>query len=186
MQKLYCYVDETGQDTKGQFFLVCLVITSSERDMLRALLSQAEGRSGKHKLKWTKATLAQKQAYITTVLSLRDLRGKLLIAEYPQRTDYLTCTIDAIVKGVTHVAQTSYRATILIDALGKHERKIVGTRLRRAQVHVEKVRGVRDEADEFIRLADAVAGFTRDYREGKAYTVRPYTRAQRQGTIVTL
>jgi len=186
MQKLYCYVDETGQDTKGRFFLVCLVITSSERDILRALLSQAEVRSGKHKLKWTKATLAQKQAYITTALSLIDLRGKLLIAEYPQRTDYLTCTIDAIAKGVTRVAQPGYRATILIDALGKQERKIVGTRLRRAQIHIEKVRGVRDEADEFIRLADAVAGFTRDYREDKTYTARLYIRAQRQGIIVKL
>jgi hypothetical protein len=31
-QKLYCYVDETGQDTKGDLFLVALVITGSERD----------------------------------------------------------------------------------------------------------------------------------------------------------
>ncbi len=26
-KKLYCYADETGQDTKGAFFLVAVVIT---------------------------------------------------------------------------------------------------------------------------------------------------------------
>jgi hypothetical protein len=186
MQKLYCYVDETGQDTKGQFFLVCLVVTSSERETLRAALTQLEARSGKHKLKWTKATLAQKQAYISAALSLSDLKGKLLVAEYQRRTDYLNCTIEAIAKGVARVAQSGYRAIVLIDALGKHQRKAVGAKLRRAHVHIEKVRGIRDEVDEFIRLADAVAGFARDYREGKTYAVHPYTRAKRRGVIVTV
>lgn len=29
MQKLYCYVDETGQDTKGVLFSVCCTIARS-------------------------------------------------------------------------------------------------------------------------------------------------------------
>jgi hypothetical protein len=31
-QNLYCYVDETGQDTNGKFFVVSVVIADSRRD----------------------------------------------------------------------------------------------------------------------------------------------------------
>lgn len=40
--KLYCYVDETGQDTMGQLFIVVAVIVASERDKLDRYLEEAE------------------------------------------------------------------------------------------------------------------------------------------------
>lgn len=36
-QKLYCYVDENGQDTKGDIFIVSIVVTGKERDELLVL-----------------------------------------------------------------------------------------------------------------------------------------------------
>jgi hypothetical protein len=33
-----------------------------------------------------------------------------------------------------------------------------------------KVKGLRDESSAYIRLADALAGFFRDYEEGESYT----------------
>ena len=54
-QKLYCYVDETGQDTFGQLFLVSVVITGSERDDLRRQLRKIEKESGKKQKKWKSA-----------------------------------------------------------------------------------------------------------------------------------
>jgi hypothetical protein len=35
-QKFYCYVDETGQDTMGELFIVSVVVSSSQRDELAA------------------------------------------------------------------------------------------------------------------------------------------------------
>jgi hypothetical protein len=49
MQKLYCYVDETGQDTGGQIFIVAVVVTGEERDDLLTLCEQLEKVSGKDK-----------------------------------------------------------------------------------------------------------------------------------------
>ena len=77
MQKLYCYVDETGQDTKGAFFIVALVLINKERDDLRKLLMRAEDDSRKGKLKWKKATRKQKSAYITAVLNAAAFQGRL-------------------------------------------------------------------------------------------------------------
>lgn len=39
---------------------------------------------------------------------------------------------------------------------------------------ISKVRGVRDESHVLIRLADAIAGFIREYEEGNEYARRLY------------
>jgi hypothetical protein len=31
-EKLYCYVDETGQDTRGDLYIVSVVVADDERD----------------------------------------------------------------------------------------------------------------------------------------------------------
>jgi len=41
-QKLYCYVDETGQDTKGELFIVSVVVVGWDRDALAEQLEMIE------------------------------------------------------------------------------------------------------------------------------------------------
>ena len=48
---------------------------------------------------------------------------------------------------------------------------------------VKKVRGLRDENDEFIRLADTFAGFIRAHFEGANYTEQLYERGIDKGVI---
>ena len=50
-QKIYCYVDETGQDTLGELFIVSVVVNSADRDALVAVLEKIERTSGKGKVK---------------------------------------------------------------------------------------------------------------------------------------
>lgn len=38
-EKVFCYVDESGQDTQGILFIVAIVITSHERDQLYEICS---------------------------------------------------------------------------------------------------------------------------------------------------
>jgi len=40
MQKLYCYIDETGQDAGSKFFLVSVVIAEGEREKMVSELYQ--------------------------------------------------------------------------------------------------------------------------------------------------
>lgn len=58
-----------------------------------------------------------------------------------------------------------------------------GASLRRLGIRTRKVRGVRDEGDCFVRLADAMAGFIRDAREGKPYTDILFPKAKERGFI---
>lgn len=45
-QKLYCYVDESGQDTKGKLFVVGIVVTGNEKEELSPLLRLADAIAG--------------------------------------------------------------------------------------------------------------------------------------------
>jgi hypothetical protein len=186
MEKLYCYVDETGQDTRGRFFLVALILTQVQREDLRQRLQAIERRSGKVAQKWTDTTLAQKHAYLQALFHTTAFQGTMFYREFAGRTDYLTCTIEAIAQGITHKAHATYRATVIIDSLGKREGILVGASLRRRGVHIKKVRGIPHRSDEFIRLADAVAGFTRDYQEGAAYARQLYPQATKRAILAPL
>ena len=185
MQKLYCYVDETGQDTKGTLFVVTLIMTGDARDQVRASLQRIEATSGKHK-KWKKTVPAKRVAYLKGVLGLRALKGKLLFAHYQQTTNYPALIMDTIAKGIRTTVRGAYTATVLIDALGKHQRKAIGAQLRKRQIHLEKVRGLTDKNDEFIRLADALAGFVRDALERDPVMEPIFNKASRDGVIIQL
>ncbi len=49
-QKLYCYVDETGQDTEGHLFLVSVVVTEQERESFARELERIEAEDYAQKL----------------------------------------------------------------------------------------------------------------------------------------
>ena len=184
MQKLYCYVDETGQDTEGRFFVVAAVAVGEYRDQLRELLHRIELTSGKGQKKWKRATRKQRRAYMEMVLRTDEFRGTLFFAQFNQTRDYRTCVLEAVaaVLGVA-AAHMRYQATIFIDGLGKTERFAVSLSLRRLHVSVEKVRGITDEAEALIRLADTLAGFVRDCKEGDPEFAELFNQAVRQGWL---
>ncbi len=86
----------------------------------------------------------------------------LNFAHYKDTRTYVDLTVLSIAKAINHVASPPYETSIFIDGLKKTERMFFGSSLRKLNIKVRKVRGLRDESDEFIRWADAIAGFVRD------------------------
>ena len=125
--KLYCYVDESGQDTRGALFVVAAVIAAEDRERVRDLLRFIEHESGKAKRKWTKATRRQRHSYMKRVLQSTLLHGCLFYARFSQTTDYLLCVLHTTARALTISASGQpYQATVLIDGLQKGERPRVG------------------------------------------------------------
>lgn len=62
-RKIYCYVDETGQDTEGDIFIVTVVVPEN-RDKVLEYIENVEQQSGKGKFKWGKADHAKRFSYI--------------------------------------------------------------------------------------------------------------------------
>jgi hypothetical protein len=85
--KLYCYVDETGQDTLGKMFIVSVVVTDGRRDELERFIEKLEKDTGK-KTKWVKTKPSIQQAFIEGLLS-DAMPGQLYVRI---KTDAVTVT----------------------------------------------------------------------------------------------
>jgi hypothetical protein len=182
-QKLYCYVDESGQDTEGRFFLVAVVIAGNSRDELQRKLEEIEHRTKKGRVKWHRTGLSRRLDYIRSILDLPELAGALYFAQYANSKAYLDLTVDAIA-GVIERQPAYDRLSVIVDGLQPGEIAKFKLRLNERRVHARKIVGVRDESDPLIRLADAVAGFVRDALEGKPDIRSVYDYALRAGKIV--
>ena len=172
-QKLYCYVDETGQDTKGRLYIVVAVATTEPREQLYEALEAAEHESGKGKRKWHHNSTQKRDSYIAKTLQAGiHLHVYYQVFEGPELSYEMTtvlATANAINSFVQRENITNYKATIIIDGLPRSMQGRVGKLLRNSGIKTKSVRGERDETNPGIRLADAVAGLLRQSYQGDAH-----------------
>lgn len=183
-RKYYCYVDETGQDTKGKFFLVSVVLIGAKpREYLKSRLLELEDRSGKKSLKWNGSSFEARICYLRSLLQIRELYGCLHFYYVNNSLDYSNIKAHAIVRALQNITQP-YRVTILIDGfLSKKEERIISRVLHKSEIRFRKIRGLKMN-DCFMRLADALAGFLRDYMEEQSYTETIYRSLVKKGLII--
>ncbi len=182
-QAIYAFVDETGQDTKGEMFIVSVVVTDDEYDRINDALIEIERRSKKRFDKWRKARFKHRLAYIQSVIANPLLTGAIFFSHYTESQDYFELTVETTERAIQHKAEATQPATIVVDGLSGQSIDRFKKSLRQRQVNARKVRGARDESEPLIRLADAVAGFVRDFIEGQAYAAEYYEQAVKNGAL---
>ncbi len=163
-KRLYCYVDETGQDTKGTLFIVsAVVVVDEEQDATLRFCEAAERSSGKGTRKWGKSRPEQRYEYMQQILQSSLFRGCLNFAIYRQNKEYLTLTSQTVAQAIRTQHEAPDRVTVLIDGLQDAHIRTVGSYLYQAGIPVRKVRGIqKEENDALCRLADAVCGLVRE------------------------
>lgn len=182
-EKIYCYVDETGQDTKGYLFIVAIVVADQQKDQLENKLLAIENSSGKHARKWQKTRKQERINYIQAVLALDELKQKLFYKDYADAgRQYLYLIVYALAELVISLFKNK-KVSVTIDALTKKQRNTVAVELRHFGITTDTINGKRDESSAFLRLADAVAGFARDGVEGHSDYVKIFNGAIRKGMI---
>jgi hypothetical protein len=182
-QKLYCYVDETGQDSEGRLFLVAVLILGDDRDDLRRAVLGIEQRTGKREKKWSRSTPRQRAAYIQSILDYPSLAGRLYYSAYQETHLYVDLTILSVAKAINTHTPRPYAATILVDGLQRSEQRRFARGLRKLRISARKVRGLTDQADVFICLADSLAGFVRDGRAKDEHLEGLYVQAMRDKAV---
>lgn len=171
-QKLYCYVDETGQDTTGQLFIVAVVMTDDRRDELATQLETAEQSSGKRYTKWRKTSRSVGMAYFDSLIR-GGVEGKVYAEKFVGSPGaYYGLEVLAASKAINlyrleNEMDDDYKVTIAIDGLPKNMRPKIGRDFRLLGVKIRNVHGERDESSPIIRFADAVAGVVRDAHAGR-------------------
>jgi hypothetical protein len=169
-EKLYCYVDETGQDTKGKFFVIVTIMVGKERDDLTRFIEETEEQTGKGSRKWMKSK--RYLNFVRKVLFHPLFKEKIFYQTFRKHAieDYDPLMIQTITKAIqSFVSQQEikrYKVTIIIDGLLTPRRQLyLGSLIRKAGIITEKVKGARDQSDAFVRLADTVAGMIREGEE---------------------
>ena len=173
MKQLHLYVDETGQDTKGEFFLVAVVIVERHfREQAERFCQQIEIRTGK-RTKWTKTKKIIRWTYIEEVLQAEVQGMSIKIVEFRDTgMRYLDMMTHALYEVLRQFGEEkALRIKIYVDALSKTQAKEIGAELRQRLQNTRQpgrgiwglsVRGIRTEASSaLLRLADGLCGFAR-------------------------
>lgn len=173
IQRVDLYVDESGQDTRGRSFYVA-VIAIEDSDNFRQLCKSAEEFSGKGNTKWGKSDKNKRLVYLRTVIQhAASGNVKLFYNVFHKTTDYDAATIEGIARSIRVLRPSGSRVYVHVDGLTKTKRGDYKTRLRKSSCPVKKVSGIRkDENEPLIRLADAVAGASRDLLEHRDSELR--------------
>jgi len=171
MDKLYCYVDESGQDTFAhaghkQLFIVSIAVLQQDRRELAEICEQYEKVSGKGKFKWGQAEYTKRLRYMRLVLADGRFRQALRYVIFTSitRNDFDKATIDGIARAVSWKQNSSrFQTHVYIDGLAKSKRDEYRRQLKAKGILIAEVKGVpREESNALTRLADALAGFVRD------------------------
>src|SRR5437879_1456328 len=110
-QKLYCYVDESGQDTEGELFLVSVVVSELEQEAFTRELERIEEETGKRKTKWHKSAMGRRIAYIKAILASPIFQRTIFFSHYANSQAYVDLTVLTTAKAILQRVQHSYKAT---------------------------------------------------------------------------
>jgi len=183
-QKLYCYVDETGQDTAGKLFVVTVVVLAAQRYELEKALEAIEGESGKFKKKWTDAKHAERESYLRKVLKLEGLKRAVYYDILQNSKDYFAFTAKVAADAVRPQANKEDEVAVYVDGFTRTEimkfTKILRPSMN-ARTVVKMIR--RDESSSLIRLADALCGLLRDAAERSAWAKQLVQSLRKRGFI---
>jgi hypothetical protein len=171
-KKIYCYVDETGQDTAGKMFIVVVCIVEQDKEAIEKKVLDIEKESGKKTQKWRQASHTSRHQYLKKIVFANELLFSVYISAFTKTREYDLAAILGIGKAIHFHKKDNLEvaALIYVDGLQASKRLFYGSQLRKLGINVKKVQGVRrDESNVFIRVSDAFAGFVRDARDSEEF-----------------
>ncbi|MGH9605300.1 MAG: DUF3800 domain-containing protein [Terracidiphilus sp.] len=185
-EKLYCYVDETGQDATARFFVVVAVVSLEEQDSLRRRLEAIEREAGTGHRKWHKSRSELRLRYLALILGERLPPGHIFFGTYRKPIPYFFPFVETVEGAIKATAVGPYAARVYIDGIDRQKAAELTNALRDRGVVLQMVKGRRDESEPIIRLADMWAGCIRAAQLGGAPEKAMLERALATGRLVNL
>lgn len=167
-QKLYAYLDETGQDHTAAFFYVVAVVNDQDQEQLRERAVRAEDLARTGHRKWHKTQPKKRMAFLTEVLHQKLGHGDVFFGAYPKPIPYFFPMLDVLEYAIRRKATPPYVARIHVDGIDRTKALQLTNALRARGISLELVRSRRDESEPLIRLADMWAGCIRAARAGRS------------------
>ena len=187
-QKLYAYIDESGQDTKGIIFVVSVLVMEKDKDIIQEELEDLERKSKKKNVKWNKSCHNFRKAYTEGINKLEKLKGKIFFEMFGDTKKYIELTSFSTAKAILRKSSSNdYKVTIFVDGFKEKELNVFSKGLRDLRIRTRKIRGVKkDENDVFIRLVDAVCGLVRDMNDGNKWAEKSIEKLKNKKFVAEL
>lgn len=167
-QKLFCYVDETGQDDRSDHFIVVTVVSAVEQNELKNALERIEQQAKIGAKKWHKLRSPEREAFLELVINAQLVAGEVFFGRYQKPLPFFLPMLETVVKAIQAVAAEDYQAVVYVDGIDKKKARELTNALRLKGIKAKHVRSARDESEPLIRLADRWAGCIRGRFEGNA------------------
>ncbi|MDO8511860.1 MAG: DUF3800 domain-containing protein [bacterium] len=166
IQKLYCYVDETGQDARSSVFIVAVVVSEQEQNTVRQQILKAEQESGIGLSKWSNAGQNRRIKFLNIALERNIGSEDLFYASYKKPIPFFFPMLDLTAKAIRAKTKKEYKIKVYVDGIDRKKARELTNALRIGGISLEMVKSRRDESEPFIRLADRWAGCVRAGLEG--------------------
>jgi len=187
-KKLYAYVDESGQDTKGLVFVVSILVLEEERELIYDELEKIESNTGKGNMKWNKSRHEYRKAYIEKIAKFEELKKRIFFDTFSDTKKYIELTSFATAKSILKkIDNEDYKVTVFVDGFKKKEIAVFIKGLRDLKIKTRKIRGVKkDENNAFIRLVDAICGLVRDANDNGEWAKKAMSKLKKERILIEL
>lgn len=178
-QKLYCYVDESGQDTKSEIFVVVAIVNDKNQDAVRCKLLQLEKQTKIRAMKWHKTPHNVRYQFLEQQIERKILNGDIFFGRFPKPIPYFLPLLEVIEKAIKSKARTNYSCNVYIDSIDIKKSKELTNALRVKHINMPLIKSRRDESEPIIRLADRWAGYIRGLQFDKKQNENLFKKAIR-------
>jgi len=161
LTKLYCYVDESGQDARSDFFVVVSIISAEDQNKLRDQIIKLEHESNFGQKKWHKSRSPEREEFLELLMKNDIATGNIYYSHYKKRLPFFLPLLETLSKAIEMAAPENYRCVIYVDGIDRQKAIELTNALRLKSIKTALVRSARDESEPLIRLADRWVGCIR-------------------------
>ena len=180
MQKLYCYVDESGQDAGSEFFVVAAIVSEQEQEKLRDSILQVEKITKSGGKKWHKLRSENRVKHLNIILDQKIGKSDVCFGCFKKPIPYSFPIIEVVEKSIKRKVKRKYSAIVYIDGIDRKKAAELTNALRMRGVSLRFIKSRRDESEPLIRLADMWAGCIRGALLGKRENIKILARAKKE------
>ena len=182
-KKLYCFVDETGQDAGSERFIVVAVIVTADVNEARERLEKLERSTHILNIKWHKSDYRYRIQFMEEFLRQDNQNLRIYFLKVNKLVFYYLPMVEIIRKSIFENSAPGAQAIVCIDGLDKFSAKKFTNTLRTEKLKIKLAKGARDESEALIRLADRWAGCVRMALSGNEQCKVLVARAKKKGLL---
>jgi hypothetical protein len=180
LTKLYCYVDESGQDVRSDFFVVVSIISEGDQNKLRERIIKLEQKSNFGRKKWHKSRSPEREEFLELLIDNNIASGDIYYSHYKKQLPFFLPLLETLTKAIAIAAPEHYRCIIYVDGIDFQKAVELTNALRLKNIKTAFVRSARDESEPLIRLADRWVGCIRASLENNPRSKELVTKAVNQ------